>query len=155
MSSIFDDILENKRVFDPQNLYKGYKSEPVEEDKPVSESIAELNKIFKKLEDNPEAEISLEEVKIVDKQNEENLQEAKQVLREISDIKSSIIKFVNDSGKGFVLDLKNKNRLKQYSNAVFGENKNQITFDDYITLLELKKLLDYKDASDMLFEEYK
>lgn len=154
MSSIFDDILENKRVFDPQNLFKGYKAE-VKEDTPLSENIVELNKIFKKLEENPNAEISMEEVKLVDKQNEENLQEAKQVLREISDIKNSIIEFVNNSGDGFVLDLTNKSRLKQYSNAVFGENKNQITFEDYITLLELKKLLDYKDASDMLFEEYK
>ena len=154
MSSIFDDILENKRVFDPQDLFKGYKAE-VKEDIPLSENIVELNKIFKKLEENPNAEISMEEVKLVDKQNEENLQEAKQVLREISDIKNSITEFVNNSGDGFVLDLTNKSRLKQYSNAVFGENKNQITFEDYITLLELKKLLDYKDASDMLFEEYK
>lgn len=154
MSSIFDDILENKRVFDPQDLFKGYKAE-VKEDIPLSENIVELNKIFKKLEENPNAEITIEEVKLVDKQNEENLQEAKQVLREISDIKNSITEFVNNSGDGFVLDLTNKSRLKQYSNAVFGENKNQITFEDYITLLELKKLLDYKDASDMLFEEYK
>ena len=154
MSSFFDDILENKRFVDKQDLFKQFSKVNLtfEEE---STSTSSLNEIFEKLEKDPNAEITLQEAKLVDEQNQKNIKEAKVVLKEINSIKDSIVKYVKESGDGFVLSLKNKSRLTNYANSVFGGNKTEITFEDYVTLLELKKLLDYEDASEMLFEEYK
>lgn len=155
--SFFDDIFENKRFVDDPDLFKKFKQErkntSVEDAVPAS--IMQLQEILEKSRIDSNAQLTFEEAKLIDARTEENINEGKRVLKQISKIKSDLIDDIKSNGDGFSLSLKNKSRLKNCANAIFGNNKEEITYDDYITLLELKKLLDYQDGLDLLEGEYK
>ena len=154
--SFFDDIFENKRFAEDPELFKKFlleqrkeTSEPV-----VPPSIIELQKILDKSRIDKGAQLTMDEAKLIDARNKQNISEAKTVMKQISKIKSDLIDDIKNNGDGFTLSLRNKNRLKNCANAIFGSNKEEITYDDYITLLELKKLLDYEDGAELLQGEY-
>jgi hypothetical protein len=154
--SFFDDIFENKRFTEDPELFKKFlleqrkeTSEPV-----VPPSIIELQKILDKSRIDKGAQLTMDEAKLIDARNKQNISEAKTVMKQISKIKSDLIDDIKNNGDGFTLSLRNKSRLKNCANAIFGSNKEEITYDDYITLLELKKLLDYEDGAELLQGEY-
>ena len=154
--SFFDDIFENKRFAEDQALFKKF---PLEQRKETSEpvvppSIIEVQKILDKSRIDKGAKLTMDEAKLIDARNKQNISEAKAVMKQISKIKSDLIDDIKNNGDGFTLSLRNKSRLKNCANAIFGSNKEEITYDDYITLLELKKLLDYEDGAELLQGEY-
>ena len=114
----------------------------------------QLQKILDKSRIDKGAQLTMEEAKLIDARNKQNISEAKTVLKQISKIKSDLIDDIKNNGNGFTLSLRNKSRLKNCANAIFRSNKEEITYDDYITLLELKKLLDYEDGAELLEGEY-
>lgn len=155
--SFFDDIFENERFVNESDLFKKIMEErkTTEKETVVPPSIIKLQEILEKSRIDKGAQLTLEEAKLIDARNEMNITEGKKVLKQISKIKTDLIDDVKSNGDGFTLSLKNKSRLKNCANAIFGNDKNEITYDDYITLLELKKLLDYQDGLDLLEGEYK
>lgn len=102
---------------------------------------------------NPQKVFTKEEAEIINAKLQETKREAKKVLNEIRDKKEHLYKKVKESGEGFVLDISKNNSLKRSSNRIFGGNKNQIEFDDYITLLEMRKQIQFNEALDLIVGE--
>lgn len=99
---------------------------------------------------NPQKAFTKEEAQIINARLEETKKEAKKVLNEIRDKKEYLYKKIKDSGESFSLDISKNSNLKRSSNRVFGGNKNHIEFDDYITLLEMRKQIQFNEALDLI-----
>ena len=102
---------------------------------------------------NPQKTFTKEEAQVINARLQETKKEAKKVLNEIRDKKEYLYKKVKDSGGSFSLDISKNSNLKRSSNRVFGGNKNYIEFDDYVTLLEMRKQIQFNEALDLIVGE--
>lgn len=102
---------------------------------------------------NPQKTFTKEEAQVINARLQETKKEAKKVLNEIRDKKEYLYKKVKDSGESFSLDISKNSNLKRSSNRVFGGNKNHIEFDDYVTLLEMRKQIQFNEALDLIVGE--
>ena len=99
---------------------------------------------------------SLEKVKIPSDFEKKVLKEkvlrnrikAEKIRKSILDLENQIINKVKN--KTYILDISKSTNLKRASNDIFGGNKKQITFEDYLYLLELKEQIIVNEASDVL-----
>ena len=53
----------------------------------------------------------------------------------------------------FALDISKNEALKKASIEVFNTSKNKISYEDYVTLLELKKQMEIDEQTNLLLEE--
>lgn len=112
----------------------------------------DFEKLLEYARQNPEKPFTEVDAKIVSDKLEETKREAKVLLKEIRDKKDHLYNKVKQSSDAFSLSIKNNSLLKRSSNRVFGGNKNHITFDDYITLLEMRKQIQFNESVDLLVE---
>jgi RNase P protein component len=73
---------------------------------------------------------------------------AENIRKSLLDLENEIINKVKN--KTYILDISKSTNLKRASNDIFGGNKKQITFEDYLYLLELKEEIIVNEASDIL-----
>lgn len=113
-------------------------------------SNTELETLLERSRRNPNLKLNASEAALLDKEKEILDKEVDTVLGEIHNLRESISKEVLSSTDSYVLKL-NENQQSS-SIEVFGERKTEITYEDYMTLLELKKLLDVDETFDLLTE---
>ena len=110
----------------------------------------ELETLLERSRRNPNLKLNANEAALLDKEKELLDKEVDTVLGEIHNLRESISKEVLTSTDSYILKL---NENQQSSTIeVFGERKTEITYEDYMTLLELKKLLDVDETFDLLTE---
>ena len=108
----------------------------------LSKDDSVLQDIIYDVRENPEAALDKNYMKIFKYAAEQNLKDFQLVKEDISRDKNNLDKNIKENKGGFSVDISKKHFLKKNFIEVFGRKSNVITYDDYSTLLELKKLLD-------------
>lgn len=152
MSNIFDDIYKKKLNLNFRNL--NYKTSDFVETK-LDVSLVDdetldvlFNNLYNKFETDDVPRYTENEIKIIDEKIKRNRKEAKVIRDQLTDFKNEVIDTVKN--KAFVLNIKGSNTLKRASNNIFGGNKTEITYEDYLVLLEMKQQIILNEASDIL-----
>jgi uncharacterized protein (UPF0335 family) len=150
------DIYKNRPDFKPSQVYKSFRKdllEAIEENKLLnveSMSTEELEGLVSKLRENPSRAFTEIEAKQINKKLESVTQEARSTLEDIKLLKERLHLRIKSDSNAYVLDISKSSILQKFSNNVFGGNKKSITYDDYITLLELKKQLEIDEAFSLV-----
>ena len=151
-SKFFDDIYENKLEFNSKKIYQGITND--KEAKPKKEKIEynqqDLEFLLEKSRQNPDQEFTEEEAEAINQVLDKTKTEAKKQLKRIKDLKSFLENSIKDDPEVFELSIKNNQALKRHSNNVFGGNKNKITYQDYLTLLEMRKQIMLNETASMV-----
>lgn len=159
--TIFDKIYNKELNLQFKNLNKKsvIEKEKIDNLKAVKEeenikeaSDAKLDAFLNLLYNSKE----LDEVKIPSEFEKKVLKEkvlrnrikAENIRKSLLDLENEIINKVKN--KTYILDISKSTNLKRASNDIFGGNKKQITFEDYLYLLELKEEIIINEASDIL-----
>lgn len=116
----------------------------------ISFTNSELETLLETSRRNPNRKFTPNEVALLNKEKELLDSEVDAVLKEIHNLRENISNDVLTSNDSFVLKL-NENQINA-SIEVFGETKTEITYEDYMILLELKKLLDVDETFELLTE---
>ena len=155
MANLFDDLFENKRLFEKKELFQQYqktlqeiKNENVEE---LSDS--DFEQLLMRARANPEKLLTEKETELLLKKKEDNKKLGEVTLNRIINLKDRLKREVDIMG-GFTLDISKKEKLRNHSNAIFGNNKSEITFDDYMALIEMRKILENKDSEELFIGEF-
>jgi len=155
MSNVFDDIYNKKLNLKFKNLKT--KKETFEESTFEASELNDetLNLLFTNLYNRFDTDdvhrYNENEIKIIDEKIKRNRLIAEKLREDLNDLKSSIVEEVK--GKTFTLDIKNSQLLKRCCNNIFGGNKNSITYEDYLVLLEMKQQVILNEASDLLSDD--
>lgn len=162
MSKIFDDLYLNKLNRENRKLFKTFSSTTEEKEKirkSIEENIEytdlELALLLKKARENPNVAFTKSEVNAVKKKLESLKEETVTLINQLKNKKDEINDLATKSPHKYNHDISNNTALKRHANAVFGGNKNTITYEDYIMLLEMRKEIQYKEANDLISEFYK
>ena len=153
-NSFFDDVFDNKIIFEKEKLFKQTQEVLKDEDyldetrltndeieNLLSETRSIENKVFTKRE-----AYKIEKSLLESKKDLGNLLD---LIRSEKDFYSSVIK---KSPKNYDIDISKNTKMKRFRSLVFGGNSNKITYEDYLTLLEMKRIIDLKEKEDMLNE---
>lgn len=154
-NSVFDDLFENKKLFEKRELFQQYEKsvkKTIEENKTDTNDL-DIEQLLIKARENPEKLLNEEEVDLLLRRKDENIKKGNETLARVINLKNQLKKEVELVG-GYNLDISKKQSLINHANAVFGNNKTQITFDDYVTLLEMRKLLELKDSEELFTREF-
>ena len=79
---------------------------------------------------------------------EENAKEFAEVKELVQKEKDALYNKVKQ-GQSFSASIKNKSQLRSYYRDVFGKNKTEISFEDYMVLLEMKRVLEIDEQISM------
>ena len=154
----FDNVYDNKLLFDKKALYKN-------KDKKVTEIIKEKAKeklsfsdedfelLLKKARETPDQLFTEDEAKIINQKLEENKTEAKKLLKRIKSLKYFHYEKASKAEDAFQLDISKNSNLKRSANRIFGGNKKVITAEDYAVLLEMKKQIQLNEGLDLIVGE--
>lgn len=154
-NSVFDDLFENKKLFEKKELFQQYEKsvkKTIEENKTETNDL-DIEQLLLKARENPEKLLNEEEVDLLLRRKNENVKRGNETLARVINLKNQLKKEVDLVG-GYNLDISKKQSLMNHANAVFGNNKTEITFDDYVTLLEMRKLLELKDSEELFTREF-
>jgi hypothetical protein len=101
-----------------------------------------LQNIVFDVRDNPENGLDKNYMKIFKYAADQNLKDFEVVKADIIRQKNNLDKNIKENKGGFSVNISKRNSLKRNYIEVFGKKSDVITYEDYSTLLELKKLLD-------------
>jgi len=90
------------------------------------------------------------EKQVVDEQIIRARKKADKITEELQKSKAEILSRVK--GKTFTLDISRSQRLRASANNIFGGDKTEITYEDYLKLLEMQKQIIVNESSDILNE---
>lgn len=152
----FDAVFENKLIFDKKDLFKKAKIEKVDssktEDK-VNETVLseeELKVLVNLYNNDLKDSFTKEEIQVLNNTLEAQKEEAKEVMGDIQNLKKDILDQIRHKGDAFTLNISKRSHLKKLTIEVFNEEKEEITAEDYFTLLELRKELIKQEAEALL-----
>lgn len=157
MANIFDDIYKKKLNLNFRNLSSGDKEFSKEENflKPELLEDDQLNILFSslynslKVDDIPN--FNKNEINIIDEKIKRNRVEAEKLRKELSVLKDDLIESVKN--EAYSLNIEKSTFLKKAANNIFGGNKKEITYEDYIQLIEMKQRIIELEATDILDED--
>ena len=113
-----------------------------EEAKLLSQNDSVLEDIVNEIREDPSKAMYKRNRKIFSYCIESNKAEFSSLKQEVEELKNDLIKNVEKDPKSFSLNISNKSILKNFYIDVFGQAGNVISFKDYTTLLELKRVLE-------------
>ena len=152
MANFFDDVFDNKIFFEKEDLLKTF-NEKNNEPKKISQqdmSNDTLEDIMQRQRENPERHFTEKESKIIKEKLKEVKEKSKELIGVIKDRKETLDKAIKDSNNSFTLDISRSSRLKRCATNTFGGIKNEITYDDYMTLIELKRVIELSESLDVI-----
>lgn len=154
----FDDVFDNKLLFDKKALYKNkdVKVQNIIREEAKKQMVAsdeDLERLLANVRNNPERLFTQDEANMISAKLEENKKEAKKLLKRIKNIKDFHYEKASKAEDKFELDISKNSQLKRSANRVFGGNKKKITYEDYATLLEMKKELQMNESLELLAGE--
>ena len=154
MSNVFDDIYNKKLNLNFRNLNtkkESFETESFETEKLDDNSLDSLfTNLYNRFDTDDVHRYNDNEIKIIDEKIKRSRVVAERLRKELEKLKDNIIEEVKN--KTFTLDIRNSQILKKACNNIFGGNKNYITYDDYLVLLEMKQQIILNEASDILSE---
>lgn len=100
--------------------------------------------------DRPFSEL---EVKKANKFIEDLKKEVPVIKDQLYRFKSLLHDNISQQTDKFALDISKNEALKKASIEVFNTSKNKISYEDYVTLLELKKQMEIDEQTNLLLEE--
>lgn len=154
----FDDVYDNKLLFDKEALYRN-------KDKTVNNIIrekakeqlvytdADLENLLTKARSNPTKPFTKDEADLISKRLNETKDEAKKILNQVKELKDFHYEKAAKAEDKYTLDISKNSNLKRSANRIFGGNKKTITYEDYATLMEMKKQIQLNEALDLLMGE--
>lgn len=157
-SKFFSQIYDNKlntnfssieRSKADNILSERFVANRLKSNKPLTDT--ELEILLEKSRRSPNQKFTKEEAALLNREKEVLDKEVDTVLKEINTLRESINKNVSDSNDSYTLKLNSSQRSAAIE--VFGEEKTELTYADYTTLLELKKLLDIDETFAIISEE--
>jgi hypothetical protein len=154
----FDDVFDNKLLFDKKALYKNkdVKVQNIIREEAKKQMVAsdeDLERLLANVRNNPERLFTQDEANMISAKLEDNKKEAKKLLKRIKNIKDFHYEKASKAEDKFELDISKNSQLKRSANRVFGGNKKKITYEDYATLLEMKKELQMNESLELLAGE--
>jgi|11_taG_2_1085331.scaffolds.fasta_scaffold00085_7 hypothetical protein len=152
MSDFFDDVFDNKILFEKEELLKGFSSKLNEEQKLSKEDMSDpaLETMMKSLRENPERAFTEKESRVLKEKLTQLKQKSRMLIKNIKDRKSEIDRSVRESSNSFTLDISRNTRLKTCATNTFGGIKNEITYNDYMTLVELKRVIELSETLEIV-----
>lgn len=78
----------------------------------------------------------------------DNMREFSNIRDLVEKEKDSIYKRVKENST-FSVDISKKKEMRNYYKEIFGKRSNQISFDDYVALLEMKRLLEIDEQVEV------
>lgn len=152
MANFFDDVFDNKIFFEKEDLLKSF-NDKINEEKKISQedmSDGNLEDIMRRQRENPERHFTEKESKIIKAKLKEVKAKSKSLIAVIKDRKETLDKSIRDSNNSFTLDISRSSKLKNSATNTFGGIKNEISYDDYMTLLELKRVIELSESLDVI-----
>lgn len=153
-SSFFDDVFDNKIVFEKNELYKkvyikdSTEKKLYESSKPLEKT--EIEDLLEEAKTNPFKKFSNEQVASINKSLDVKRQEIVDTVKLIRSERKFYSDIVRKSNKSFDLDISKNSEMKKLMTLTFGKETNTLTYEDYLTLLEMKRMLDIKEKEDLL-----
>ena len=120
-----------------------------EEAMSLAKDDATLERIILEIREDSEVSHDPNYKKIYSFLAQENLNNFIEVKKGISEEKASIVERVRKGQHKHSADISRKHSLKRNYNEVFGKNSTTISYEDYLTLLEMKKLLDVDEQIEL------
>lgn len=154
-NNFFDDVYDNKLLFDKEALYRN-------KDKTVNDIIREkakeklvftdsdLENLLAKARRDPTKPFTKDEANLISKKLNETKEEAKKILNQVKELKDFHYEKASKAQDKYTLDISKNSNLKRSANRIFGGNKKTITYEDYATLIEMKKQIQLTEALDLL-----
>jgi len=155
MKNFFDDVFDNKFLFEKEDLLRSFNEELKEKEAPLKNIDmvdATLETMMHDFRQNPERPFTAKEAKIIKAKLEAAKEEGKRLLNVIKDRKENLNEKIKSSNNSFTLDISRSHRLKKSATNIFGGIKKEVTYDDYMALIELKKLIEMSESLDLIQE---
>lgn len=152
MSGFFDDVFDNKILFEKEELLKAFNDKVNEEEKLSEEDMSDptLETMMKSLRENPERAFTEKESKVLKEKLKQLKQKSRILIETIKDRKDQLDRSIRESDNSFTLDISKSTRLKKCATNTFGGIKNEITYNDYMTLVELKRVIELSETLDIV-----
>lgn len=153
MPNIFDDIYQKKLNISFKDLNRTRDAK--QSRKSIIENYsnytnADLENILSESRANPGKRFNEKEAFIIQEQAKKNLKEAYQLIDKIKEKKKDLYQEVSSSEYKYVLDMKGKEALLDASTNVFGGRKKSLSYEDYITLLEMRKQIQFDETRSLM-----
>ena len=114
----------------------------------MSQNDTVLENIVDEVRSNPEKASNSKYRKIFNHVIKDNMREFSNIKNLIEKEKDSIYQRVKEKGQPSV-DISNKKQMQNYYKDIFGKPSKTISFDDYVALLEMKRLLEIDEQIDV------
>lgn len=152
MAGFFDDVFDNKILFEKEELLKSFNDKVNEEQKLSEEDMSDptLETMMKSFRENPERAFTEKESKVLKEKLKQLKQKSRVLIETIKDRKDSLDRSIKESNNSFTLDISKSTRLKKCATNTFGGIKNEITYNDYMTLVELKRVIELSETLDIV-----
>jgi hypothetical protein len=152
MAGFFDDVFDNKILFEKEELLKSFNDKVNEEQKLSEEDMSDptLETMMKSFRENPERAFTEKESKVLKEKLKQLKQKSRVLIETIKDRKDSLDRSIRESNNSFTLDISKSTRLKKCATNTFGGIKNEITYNDYMTLVELKRVIELSETLDIV-----
>lgn len=143
-----ENALNQAKEAEPKPVTK-YTSSLTDEDisRIANDDIA-LENIVNQIRETPEKASNPDYKKIFEKVTDNNAAEFSRLKEEVDKEKKRIYEKVKNE-KPFSADISNKNSLKRNYVEVFGRKKDFISFEDYMTLLEMKRVIEIDEQKEL------
>ena len=152
MKNFFDDVFDNKFLFEKEDLLKTFTEEVK-----VKETLTQGDVTDSSLEDlmadirkNPERPFTKKESLIIKARLEAAKEKCKKLIEVVKDRKENLDTFIRASDKSFTLDISRNSRLRKSATNTFGGIKNELTYDDYMVLVEMKRVIELSETLDVI-----
>lgn len=152
MKNFFDDVFDNKFLFEKEDLLKTFTEEVK-----VKEALTQGDVTDSSLEDlmadirkNPERPFTKKESLIIKTRLEAAKEKCKKLIEVVKDRKENLDTLIRTSEKSFTLDISRNSRLKKSATNTFGGIKNELTYDDYMVLVEMKRVIELSETLDVI-----
>ncbi len=153
VSKDYGDVIKNFAEKKVTSLKKDAIANQTSEQDVLSPTQEEIEDLLAKSRAEPDRAYTPEEVSKANKFIKDLSIECPNIRKEIFDFKSSLHNDIMQQTDKFALDIANNSVMKNHAYQIFETNKNKISYEDYIVLLELKKEIETKEQTEMILEE--
>tara|TARA_B100001059_G_scaffold51643_2_gene45287 strand:- start:1614 stop:2099 length:486 start_codon:yes stop_codon:yes gene_type:complete len=154
MKNFFDDVFDNKIFFEKEELLRTFNDRIKEEETLLKEDVTDssLENLMQEMRENPERPFTKKESMLIKARLESAKEKCKGLIQTVKDQKETIDRTIRESGRSFTLDISKNSSLRKSATNTFGGIKTEITYDNYMTLVELKRMLELSETLDMIDE---
>tara|TARA_E500000331_G_C16825098_1_gene526758 strand:+ start:70 stop:555 length:486 start_codon:yes stop_codon:yes gene_type:complete len=154
MKNFFDDVFDNKIFFEKEELLKTFNDKLEEKETLIEGDMTDssLENLMEEIRKNPERPFTKKESMMLKARLNAAKEKCKVLIQTVKDRKEMIDKTIRESDRSFTLDISRNSNLKKSATNTFGGLKTKITYDNYMTLIELKRMIELSETLDIIDE---